>query len=106
VLFVSLETVYRYREQWTNYRTAEHNLKNEYFLFTSKAGEYAELDEHRAYIIFVNRIEKALETENASTLNVMTSLTEPRAMEQSREIRYHPEPDIRQGPQAPLKPGS
>jgi len=97
VLFVSLETVYRYREQWTNYRTAEHKLKNEYFLFTSKAGEYAELDEHRAYIIFVNRIEQALETENASTLNVMTSLTEPKAMEQSREIPNQPEPDIRQG---------
>ncbi|MGE5073605.1 MAG: DUF4231 domain-containing protein, partial [Anaerolineae bacterium] len=44
VLFVSLETVYRHREQWTNYRTAEQNLKNEYFLFTSKAGEYAPLD--------------------------------------------------------------
>jgi hypothetical protein len=76
VLFVSLETVYRYREQWTNYRTAEQNLRNEYFLFTSKAGEYAPLDAPSAFTVFVNRIEKAIEMESASTLRVMTTLTE------------------------------
>lgn len=76
VLFVSLETVYRYREQWTNYRTAEQNLRNEYFIFTSQAGPYSGLDEAAAFAIFVNRIEQAIEAESTSTLRVMTTLTE------------------------------
>jgi hypothetical protein len=76
VLFVSLETVYRYREQWTNYRTAEQNLRNEYFIFTSQAGPYAGQDEAIAFATFVNRIEQAIEAENTSTLRVMTTLTE------------------------------
>jgi hypothetical protein len=76
VLFVSLETVYRYREQWTNYRTAEQNLRNEYFLFTSKSGGYAGLDEPSAFTLFVDRVEQAIEAESASTLRVMTTITE------------------------------
>ena len=76
VLFVSLETVYRYREQWTNYRTAEQNLRNEYFIFTSQAGPYVGQDEASAFAIFVNRIEQAIEAESTSTLRVMTTLTE------------------------------
>ncbi len=80
VLFVSLETVYRYREQWTNYRSAEQNLRNEYFLFTSKSGAYAELDEPVAFTLFVNRIEEAIEAESASTLRVMTTLTESKSV--------------------------
>jgi len=76
VLFVSLETVYRYREQWTNFRTAEQNLRNEYFSFTSDSGIYADLDEPAAFKLFVNRIEQAIEAESASTLRVMTTITE------------------------------
>lgn len=79
VLFVSLETVYRYREQWTNYRTAEQNLRNEYFVFTARSGAYAGLDEPSAFTLFVNRIEQAIQAENASTLRVMTTLTESKA---------------------------
>jgi len=79
VLFVSLETVYRFREQWTNYRTAEHNLRNEYFVFTARSGAYAVLDEPAAFTLFVNRIEEAIDAENASTLRVMTTMTESKA---------------------------
>jgi hypothetical protein len=79
VLFVSIETVYRYREQWTNYRTAEQNLRNEYFGFTSNSGIYSGLDEATAFTLFVNRIEQAIEAESASTLRVMTTLTELKA---------------------------
>lgn len=35
VLFVSLESVYHFREQWTNYRSTEQFLRKEYFIFTS-----------------------------------------------------------------------
>ena len=38
VLLVSLESVFHYREQWTNYRSTEQNLRNEYFLFVTQDG--------------------------------------------------------------------
>jgi hypothetical protein len=76
VLFVSLETVYRYREQWTNYRTAEQHLRNEYFEFTTKSGSYTGLDEMTAFTLFVNHIEGDIEAENNSTLRAMTTITE------------------------------
>lgn len=79
VLFVSLETVYKYREQWTNYRSAEQNLRNEYFLFTSQSGTYVYLDEAEAFTLFVDRVEDILEAESASTLRVMTTVTEARS---------------------------
>jgi hypothetical protein len=79
VLFVSLETVYKYREQWTNYRSAEQNLRNEYFTFTARSGVYAQLTDAAAFTLFVNRVEQAIEAENMSTLRAMTTLTESKA---------------------------
>ena len=84
VLIVSLETVYRYREQWTNYRTAEQSLRNQYFIYTSKAGVYATLDDATAFKLFVDRVEEAIEAESGATLRVMTTLTESKAMPHSQ----------------------
>lgn len=80
VLIVSLETVYRYREQWTNYRTAEQSLRNQYFQYTSKAGIYGTLDEATAFKLFVDRVEEAIDAESSATLRVMTTLTESKAV--------------------------
>jgi hypothetical protein len=76
VLLVSLESVYHYREQWTNYRSAEQNLRNEYFLFTTKSGRYATYSEEAAFSLFVDRVEEEIDAENASTLRVMSTVTE------------------------------
>lgn len=76
VLLVSLESVYHFREQWTNYRGTEQNLRHEYFLFTSKGGIYANKDKGDAYQHFVERTEELISSENASTLKTMTSLSE------------------------------
>ena len=76
VLLVSLESVYHFREQWTNYRGTEQNLRHEYFLFTSKGGIYASKDKGDAYQYFVERTEELISSENASTLKTMTSLSE------------------------------
>jgi len=83
VLLVSLESVYHFREQWTNYRSTEQNLRNEYFLFTTKGGTYAGLRENVAFKLFVDRIEEAIEAENSSTLKVMTTITEAKTKQQS-----------------------
>ncbi len=82
VLLVSLESVYHFREQWTNYRSTEQNLRNEYFLFTTKGGTYCGLRENVAFKLFVDRVEEAIEAENSSTLKVMTTITEAKAKQQ------------------------
>lgn len=80
VLLVSLESVYHYREQWTNYRSTEQYLRNEYFLYTSKSGAYAALtNKETAYRHFVERVEGIIDAENSSTLKIMTSLTETKS---------------------------
>lgn len=84
VLLVSLESVYHYREQWTNYRSTEQNLRREYFLFTSKGGAYANKTKSDAYQHFVERVEELIGTENASTLKILSSLTEAKPEEKAK----------------------
>jgi uncharacterized membrane protein len=79
VLFVSLESVYHFREQWINYRSTEQFLRMEYFFFTANDGPYAGKKESEAYRLFVERVESAIESENASTLQVMTTAAETKS---------------------------
>jgi hypothetical protein len=76
VLLVSLISVFHYREQWVNYRSTEQFLRREYFLFTGKEGPYLEMEEADAYHFFVQRVEGKIEAENASTLQVLTTVSE------------------------------
>lgn len=69
---VSLESVYRYREQWKNYRSTEQLLGHEQIYFEAKMGPYSGLSEKQAFRILVARVESAIANENAATLNVMT----------------------------------
>ena len=74
VLIVSLEGVYHYREQWINSRSTSEALRKEYFLFSTKEGPYKKIQssQDEAFILFVERIEYLIESENNSTLQVMT----------------------------------
>lgn len=74
VLIVSLEGVFHFREQWVNSRSTSEALRKEYFQFMSMEGRYAEFeeDERSAFRVFVGRTEAMIETENMSTLQVMT----------------------------------
>jgi hypothetical protein len=76
VTFVSLESVFHYREQWKNYRSTEQLLGHERFLFLSRVGPYASLDDAKAFHLLVERVEDAIATENSATLNVMTMASE------------------------------
>ncbi|MPY35046.1 DUF4231 domain-containing protein [Streptomyces adustus] len=69
---VSLESVYRYREQWKNYRSTEQLLGHERVYFETKVGPYSGLSESEAFTTLVARIESAIASENSATLNVMT----------------------------------
>ncbi|MDX6556983.1 MAG: hypothetical protein QOF72_32 [Blastocatellia bacterium] len=76
VLFVSLESVYHFKEQWRNYRSTAELLKKEYFLFGSGKGRYAGKTPDEAFKLFVEQSETAIDVENASTLQVMTTVSD------------------------------
>jgi hypothetical protein len=48
VVFVSLESVLHYREQWKNYRSTEQLLGHETFRYRTRISPYAELDDAAA----------------------------------------------------------
>jgi hypothetical protein len=87
VMLVSLESVYHFREQWTNYRSTEQNLRREYFLFTSKGGAYANIDREPAYQHFVERVEEAIGAENTSTLKILSSITESKPEDNTKSTK-------------------
>jgi hypothetical protein len=76
VVFVSLESVLHYREQWKNYRSTEQRIGHEVFRYQTKVAPYVTLDEEAAFKLFVERVEDAIAAENAATLNVMTLASE------------------------------
>jgi hypothetical protein len=72
VMLVSLESVLHYREQWKNYRSTEQYLGHETVYFQNRAGAYRDLDDDEAFQLLVDRVESAIASENAATLNTMT----------------------------------
>ncbi|MFF1461192.1 DUF4231 domain-containing protein [Streptomyces sp. NPDC058330] len=54
---VSLESVYRYREQWKNHRSTEQLLGHERIHFQTKVGPYAGLTENESFTVLVARVE-------------------------------------------------
>lgn len=72
VILVSLESVLHYREQWKNYRSTEQYLGREEMWFRAGVGPYAGVDNGNAADLLVERVEDAIASENAATLNTMT----------------------------------
>ncbi|MFJ3902304.1 DUF4231 domain-containing protein [Streptomyces sp. NPDC090025] len=72
VASVSLESVYRYREQWKNYRSTEQLLGHERVYFAARVGPYHGMSDRDSFTTLVARVEKAIASENSATLNVMT----------------------------------
>lgn len=76
IVFIALESVFHFREQWKNYRTTDQLLSKEYFNYVTADGPYRELEEKEAFLNFVERVENAISAESATTLNVMTTLSD------------------------------
>ena len=77
VISVSLESVFHYREQWKNYRSTEQLLGHETIAYRTGISAYRDLSADEAFRLFVERVEEAIRSENAATLNVMTMANEP-----------------------------
>ena len=76
VISLSLESVFHYREQWKNYRSTEQLLGHEKFYFRTRVGRYHGLSDEDAFRVLVERVEDAVASENAATLNTMTTASE------------------------------
>jgi hypothetical protein len=72
VTLVALEGVLHYREQWKNYRSTEQYLGHELVYYETRAGAYRNLKDREAFLLLVDRVESAIASENAATLNTMT----------------------------------
>jgi hypothetical protein len=71
---IALESVYRYGEQWKNYRSTEQVLGHEEIYFLTRTGIYSELSGGDAFKTLVERVEATIANENAATLSVMTQV--------------------------------
>jgi len=87
VMFVSLESVYHFREQWTNYRSTEQFLRKEYFIYTAGEGPYAQVDEDEGFRLFVERVEKVIDSENAFTLQVLSTVPDTETKQQGPVVK-------------------
>ncbi|MEV7279618.1 DUF4231 domain-containing protein [Streptomyces sp. NPDC093111] len=103
VASVSLESVYRYREQWKNYRSTEQLLGHERVYFAARVGPYDRLSDRDSFTTLVARVEKAIASENSATLNVMTL-----GGQVSTELQQYGLPPQREespaGPKGPQEP--
>ncbi len=72
---VALDGVYKYQDQWKNYRTTEQYIITHIFMFGHGVGEYEAVDCHAGFKKFVQNIEVAIKSENEVTLNVLTRVS-------------------------------
>ena len=66
VLIAAIEGIlglYKFQEDWVNYRKTAESLKREKFLYLTKSGDYKK---ENAFELFVTRIENILAKENAN----------------------------------------
>ncbi len=73
---VALDSVYHFADQWRNYRSTEQFLSREKFPFQTGEGPYKETNEEEAFLLFVERCEAQIASENSATLNVIATLVQ------------------------------
>ena len=73
---VAVDTIYRFGDQWKNYRSTEQFLSRERFLFQTGEGPYKTSDAEEAFVLLVERCEGQIAAENSATLNVIVTATQ------------------------------
>jgi len=64
VLFTSLQKIFRFHENWVEYRSTEEQMKKERSFFEFKCGDYS--DSQFPDQLFIERIESLLSKQNTS----------------------------------------
>ena len=65
VVFVSMESVFHFREQWKNYRSTEQTLGHELVYYRTRCGSYTGLGDEDAFQVLVERCESCLSVDAA-----------------------------------------
>ena len=68
---VSLEGIYKFHEQWKNYRSTEQYIVTQIFMFGYGVDDYEQLTVADGFRKFVHNVEYAIKNENDVTLNVL-----------------------------------
>jgi hypothetical protein len=79
VVFVSLEGVWHFRDQWRNYRSTSSAIEHEFFAYETEALPYSKFMDNdagkkAAFAEFVQRVENFVGHEVESTLSVMAAV--------------------------------
>ncbi len=67
VILESLQGLFQFQQNWTNYRSTAEGLKHEKFLWQARAGPYKDLEDPDA--LFAERVEALISTEHAKWVN-------------------------------------
>ena len=65
VILESVQGLFQFQQNWTNYRSTAEGLKHEKFLWEAKAGPYKDPDNPTLEDIFAERVEALISTEHA-----------------------------------------
>jgi len=65
VILESMQGLYQFQQNWTNYRSTSERLKHERFLWLAKAGPYKDPDNPTLEALFAERVEALISTEHA-----------------------------------------
>jgi hypothetical protein len=67
-ILVAVEKLFRFREYWRNFDTAEESLKREKFMYQARTGEYDNKSDDDAFATFVKRFEEKIKLERMQSL--------------------------------------
>ncbi len=65
VILESMQGLFQFQQNWTNYRSTAEGLKHEKFLWQAKAGPYKDPDNPTLEALFAERVEALISTEHA-----------------------------------------
>lgn len=74
-ILISTEKLFHFREHWRNYDEMAAFLRSEQVKFQTRSGEYQpkDMDNDKAFHLFVARIERAISNERNETIEMRTS---------------------------------
>jgi hypothetical protein len=65
VILESMQGLFQFQQNWTNYRSTAEGLKHEKFLWQAKAGPYKDPDNPTPEALFAERVEALISTEHS-----------------------------------------
>lgn len=73
IALITIENVFHFRDRWKNYQIAEETLRKEKYLFQTKSRYYEDITEKEAYKKFIDSVERIIENERISTIQVRST---------------------------------